>query len=890
MFGLAVGVLSAGTTSAWAAAPPVAMWITAQQGAQTAVVGPDGYQLTPGPSQGGYAPSGTCGSGAACTPGVAVTLERGSLAVLDGWTPAAGVLPPPIGIPAAGAGALGGGSSPLTAQPLPLVGSGTGPPIAMPAAHSAPRDGGTAPHPRQTDRLASADTGVWPPSGSVPAGWTPSVTLTPSTSDAEIGQTVTFTASYIPGTSAATTQESYAIFDETTGQLLGTCSSNPCTVTATSTQTGQHTYMAAVDEEPLSLGEYVTWWPEPVPPGIPAGWSPKVAVTASPAVVKAGQPVTLTATLLNSNSLSELILRWGGYQIVDGNTGQPVGRCTTDPCTVTVTSPAAGQHEYWATDSLGDPVSLGVFVSWTGQVAWLRLQADPAQPTAGQSVMLSVVPGAGAPLGIVADQVQIVDSATGQAVPLQQCQHAQLTALAGEPLCNATVSQAVAGARTYQAIVTFTENGQQQADESAPLTVTWAAPQVPWLTLTANPAQPTAGQTVTLTAHTAGVPIGGSPWTLQIVDSTTGQAVASCGNSPLTCTAQVSQAAAGSATYAVNMATQAGTSATSAPLTVTWAPAPASWLTLTANPAQPTAGQAVTLTAAPGEGVPQGIKIWSLTAVRWQILDTATGQVVGRCFETARCTATVSQASPGPHTYQAVLDLPRLFVAQGLAQTWASPSVTVTWAAPQVPWLTLTVSPAQPAGGEPVTLTATLNLSQTNPWALSLLSWNLAITDTTTGETVATCDHQPTTCTIQVTPSGTGSQTYQAIVTASGLGSTQTDASAPVTVTWPAPNPCDEWVGAGQTLVLGLAPLPACDGSPVQVTVGSGGLLLILAAPPAGGAAPTAPSPTSGSAGGLAAGPLTQIGPPPLGLVAGTPPGGVLGGGGAGTDTPAPGG
>ncbi|MBX5467624.1 MAG: hypothetical protein K6U14_09080 [Firmicutes bacterium] len=863
--------MGAGTAPAWAATgPPTAVWITAQQGAETAVIGPEGYQLTPGPLQGGYALSGTCGSGAACTPGVAVTLERGSLALLDGWAPAAGVLPPPLPVPAPGVGVSTGGSSLSSAQPLLLGGSGTGPPIAVAATNPVPQAGEKVSQPRQAAHLLPADAGVWPPSTSVPPGWTPSVTLTPSTSYAAVGQTVTFTASYIPGSSAAATQESYAIFDETTGQLLGTCSSNPCTVTATSTQTGRHTYMAVVDEEPLSLGEYVTWWPGPVPPGIPADWSPQVALTANAAVVPAGQPVTLTATLLNPQSVGGW---YTDYFIVDGDTGQEVGHCTDNPCTVSVTSKTARQHEYWAIDTNGDPVSLGVLVSWTGQVAWLRLQADPAQPIAGQSVMLSVVPGAGAPLGVVADRVQIVDSATGQAVPLQQCQHAQLTALAGEPLCTATVSQAVASTQTYQAIVTFTENGEQQADESAPLTVTWAAPQVPWLTLTAHPAQPTAGQAVTLTAAVANGPAAAnlvhSPWTLQIVDSATGQALASCGDSTQTCTAQVSQAAAGSASYAVDLTTQAGIAATSASLTVAWAPAPASWLTLTASPAQPTAGQAVTLTAAPGPDIPQGIQIWSLTSVRWQIVDTATGHVVGQCFETARCTATVSQASPGPHTYQAVLDLPQLFVAQGLAQTWASPSVTVTWAAPQVPWLTLTASPAQPAGGAPVTLTATLNLSQTNPWAFALLSWNLAITDTTTGQTVATCDHQPTTCTAQVTPSGTGSQTYQAIVTASGLGSTQTDASAPVTVTWPAPSPCDEWVGAGQTLVLGLAPLPACDGGPVQVTVGPGGLLLILAAPPNGGSA-------SSAAGGLAAGPLAQSGLP---LLVGNPAAGISAGG-----------
>lgn len=98
------------------------------------------YRATSGPSQGGYAVTGTCGNRSGCVAQAQVTAEGGGAAVLDGWGPA------PVDI-ATGLGNLSSSlNATTTAGGAPTVAAaGSAAFRARPAARGVPADAGVVP-------------------------------------------------------------------------------------------------------------------------------------------------------------------------------------------------------------------------------------------------------------------------------------------------------------------------------------------------------------------------------------------------------------------------------------------------------------------------------------------------------------------------------------------------------------------------------------------------------------------------------------------------------------------------------------------------------------------------------------------------------------------------
>jgi hypothetical protein len=191
-------------------------------------------------------------------------------------------------------------------------------------------------------------------------------------------------------------------------------------------------------------------------------------------------------------------------------------------------------------------------------------------------------------------------------------------------VCRATVANGT-GNHTYQAVIA-TPAGTGVQTSSTPLGVTWAPSTVTSRALATSTVN---GLRVLLSAH-ANEDIGPTGYAVDIVDTTTGTAVASCsrGSSRSTWV----RGTTGKQVYEAVIGTPAGldAQASSATVTLTWA---ASAVTLRSR-SKVAAGAGVMLTATANENV--GRTPWAIT-----VTDLTTGQVVGSCGYGSKCTAWV---------------------------------------------------------------------------------------------------------------------------------------------------------------------------------------------------------------------------------------------------------
>ncbi|MCL6562503.1 MAG: hypothetical protein K6U87_05795 [Firmicutes bacterium] len=444
-WGLAVAALAVlwGAPPTWAAGSPTAVALQVQQGGQAWIVSSTGYQQVSGTLQAEYAaPSGCAANG--CVPQVAVTVEGGGAAVVDGWTQ----LPFEVvgGLPTSPTSASfgeNGGSAPTSNQ---SGASSSGPQLVVeppvgPTATASSLPGHTAESPTFSTSSPS-------PGGLAP-GDTPSyeISLAASATSAVVGQSITLTANYLPNSLASWTRVPYRIIDTTSGDTVADCSGGACTATVTGVESGNQTYQAFVDGTdswagiPASAPVTVQWVasapvPAPAPPGGLTVSAPPGAENApAPTLPEAGQttvpPVswltltasTTTATVGQTVQLSAQLQNWNRaipgstVAIVNMTTGQTVKQCPAlfgILCTASVTLTAPDTVTYQAewSSATQTAFSAPVSVTWqtnpcaqwvdAGQVAVIGLAPLPAcsgpvqvTVTAGGLVLLLSTPVTG---------------------------------------------------------------------------------------------------------------------------------------------------------------------------------------------------------------------------------------------------------------------------------------------------------------------------------------------------------------------------------------------------------------------------------------------------------------------------------------------------------------
>jgi hypothetical protein len=212
------------------------------------------------------------------------------------------------------------------------------------------------------------------------------------------------------------------------------------------------------------------------------------------------------------------------------------------------------------------------------------------------------------------------------------------------------------------------------------------------VTLVASPINVAAGGTTTLTA-TANQDVGPTPWFVEIFDVTDNVLVCDVG-SGTTCTVNVTQAGPTAIDYFAYVATFSTTSpppniqASAGPVWVSWGLA----VSLTAVPAAMTPGGTTTLTANTNFNV--GPTPWFIV-----IVDESTGTNVAVCGFGTTCSTTVSMAGCSVQIYEAFISADTSPPSDVRA---SSNSVVASWLV-----VSLSASPAQPAPGGTVTLTAT---------------------------------------------------------------------------------------------------------------------------------------------------------------------------------------
>jgi hypothetical protein len=140
-----------------------------------------------------------------------------------------------------------------------------------------------------------------------------------------------------------------------------------------------------------------------------------------------------------------------------------------------------------------------------------------------------------------------------------------------------------------------------------------------------------------------------------------------------------------------------------------------------------------------------------------QVFDHTTGQLLAQCGSGTDCSTSVTMSAPTTHYYTAYI------AGYCSACTEPPPSVQASITPKFVTWLMASLSANRPTAvsvGESVTLTATTNAPDKQT------SIGLAIIDTSTGTTIASCETGPqlgnSNCSITVSQGAPGTHAYQA--------------------------------------------------------------------------------------------------------------------------------
>ncbi|MFG2827913.1 Ig-like domain repeat protein [Streptomyces sp. NPDC048434] len=235
---------------------------------------------------------------------------------------------------------------------------------------------------------------------------------------------------------------------------------------------------------------------------------------------------------------------------------------------------------------------------------------------------------------------------------------------------------------------------------AATATVTVNAPENCVVTVSATPANPAAGQPVTLTATVTcgGVAVPGATVVFATTSGSLGVGVTSAaGQASITTNLLPSGVNVVTATViaATTTCTCVGISATA---TVTVTAAQSCVVTLSSTPANPAAGQPVTLTATVTCG---GVPVPGATV----LFSTTSGPVgVGVTNASGQASVTTSALPAGANVVTATV----VAATTTCTCVGVSATATVNVTAAQSCVVTLSSTPANPTAGQPVTLTATV--------------------------------------------------------------------------------------------------------------------------------------------------------------------------------------
>ncbi len=481
--------------------------------------------------------------------------------------------------------------------------------------------------------------------------------------------------------------------------------------------------------------------------------STSITVTANPNPVNVNQSTTVTVSVaqpVNDGTISVTGLGPNGVALTAQMCTPVNGTCTFSwkPSTVgawTISATWSGDSHYTQATN-----SVNVQVNAVTSSTTLTVSSNPIQPTPGHAAQVT------ATLGVAANDGSVTFTASGPGgatVTVAPC-----TPIAG--VCTSSWTPSAAGTWTLSA---NWSGDTQYSSTTGSIQVPVGAGTLT-VGVTATPNTPTSGQAVTATA-TLSQPVNDGTVTFTFAGPA-GATVASQTCTPISgaCKASFTPTAAGTWTITAswsgdsqyNQASGAGSiSVTTNQLT----------LTVNSTPTQVTAGQTGTLTAIFSKAVSDGIVTFTVTGPGNPQLST------NSCTPTAgTCSVTWKPSLPG--TYSVTASWSGDSQYQGATSTALSLTVSTTT-------LTLTASPTTLALGTAGALTATLNQQSVNDGT---------ITFTATGPNgitiaVPTCVPTNGSCSVQWTPSTSGTWTVTANWSGDGTYPAATSTAATVTVT-----------------------------------------------------------------------------------------------------------
>ncbi|MFI9081398.1 Ig-like domain repeat protein [Streptomyces sioyaensis] len=323
-----------------------------------------------------------------------------------------------------------------------------------------------------------------------------------------------------------------------------------------------------------------------------------VTVTTTPANPTTGQPVTATATVTcNGVAVDGAVVAFSTptntvIQVTAGGVGAsanlgplPLG---TTPVTATVIA-FTGVPPTCLCIGVNSTVSV---VVTQAPACLVTLTSSPANPTVGQPVTLTATVTCN---GLPVSGATVAFAGPGTPLP------ASATTNAAGVATTTTTTPLPAGANTFTATVNSVGGTCTCTNVVATTVVTVTAAPTCTVTLTSSPANPTAGQPVTLTATVLcnGAPVVGAtvnfagPGTPLPASTTTNAA-------GVATTTTTTPLPAGANTFTATVNSVGGTCTCTnvvATTVVTVTAAPTCTVTLTSSPTNPTAGQSVALTA-----------------------------------------------------------------------------------------------------------------------------------------------------------------------------------------------------------------------------------------------------------------------------------------------------
>lgn len=653
----------------------------------------------------------------------------------------------------------------------------TAPPVSQPTTYYARFFGEEAQYTSTSRTTIDADiSGVKIPVTVLPPAQPPSVTLTANPTRLPVGNwtTLTATASNLP--SGDTVQ-----FQNLSVQWQGG-SGQPGQSTVTMTDNGHNqpntwTYDAVVVNPggqivATSNQVTVTWYANAPPPS--------VSLSANPTNLSVGQATTLTATanILPSNDYLVIQNNTVGWPNLNdatpGNPGSWADYTGQSSFTVIDNGPSAPATWHYTAYILSGP---GQIVAQSNSVAvtWMAT-APPAQ---NPTVTLSANPTSLPVCNATTVSAQAANMTSGDYVAITGTDGAGTSGASGAESVTLNDTQCVPTTATYTAVIR-NAGGQTVATANA-VAVTWTSSgggggSSGWIVhLTAHPTSLLVGQATTLTA-TANQDVGPTPYYINIVDTTTGRVIDSCG-SGTTCTTTVTenvptthlfQADVGGGGAGISTNDQAISGAHA----VTWAASLS--VHLVASPSSLMVGQPTTLTATTQDNV-------ATIGEDINIVDTTTGVVIQTCSSGTTCTAQVTEYQATTYNFQADIGPYQALPSAGGVQALSAVHA-VTWN----PWtVSLSARPTHLDVGHATTLTASVVPAVTGTGE------SLNIEDTSTGQMVGSCSTGAT-CQATVTESQPTTQVFEADVgpaQAPVSAARVVGTSSPVTVVWVAPAP-----------------------------------------------------------------------------------------------------